>query len=170
MTIKPLLEGKWFNMIHQGLICARKQLPALIRRPKNNIMQASLVIYHLDGHWDVAYFITLSGSFIKQVLQSRAKTHELRAKGKALSTYCPYSHKLELSLKVKFLSFWRVLTFIAEGFSPLVYCFFCYISLFRQLYTLNVIPIFFSLVCGPLNQGKWRHMANHMVAITSELQ
>jgi len=58
MTMKPIPQGKWFNMTHQGLIFARKQLTRLIHRPKNNIMQASLVIHHLDGHWDIAYFIT----------------------------------------------------------------------------------------------------------------
>lgn len=30
-------------------------------------MQASLDIYHLDGHWDIVYFITLGGFFIKKI-------------------------------------------------------------------------------------------------------
>lgn len=72
--MKPILQGNWFNIIHQELIFARKKMSGLIYRPKKNITQASLVIHHLDGHWNIVYFIT----FIKQVLQSKDKTFEHR--------------------------------------------------------------------------------------------
>lgn len=94
-----------------------------------------------------------------QVIPSLSKSSKVKPKAlnirvKREGTKCilslqplDFAHKLELSLKVKFLRFWHVLMLIGEGFSPLAYCFFCYISLFHQLYALNVIPLFFSLVC-----------------------
>lgn len=93
----------------------------------------------------------------------KAKTKSLNtgANGKALSTYCSYSHWISVTNQNCFwkwnsLVFWHVLLFIGEGFSSLAHCFFCYISLFHQLYALNEIPIFLSLVCWTTEPGQMK--------------